>query len=115
MTLELAEHANAMAAQLGRRLQEIDGLDLLAPVQANAVFVQLPEPVIAAMHRRGWCVHTLIGSGGVRLSTIDRLQDGARLKSGRNICFHQNRSFNRPNIEKIDRQLTDHNGLLHSP
>lgn len=36
------------------------------PVQANAVFVQMPESLIEALHRKGWIFYTFIGSGHAR-------------------------------------------------
>lgn len=41
--LDLARHANAMAADLGRRLAGIEGVQLLQPVESNGVFVTLPR------------------------------------------------------------------------
>jgi len=40
---DLARHANAMAARLARAVQDIDGVTVTQPVQANAVFAILPE------------------------------------------------------------------------
>jgi threonine aldolase len=39
---------------------------LVHPVQANAVFVQLPEPLIEALRAAGWHFYTFIGSGHAR-------------------------------------------------
>jgi len=48
-----AEHANAMAARLGRAVEAIDGVELAHPVEANGVFATLPreaiDPVMEAM------------------------------------------------------------------
>ena len=65
--LGLAGHANTMAGRLAEALRSVDGLELLAPVEANAVFVRFPEPVIAKLHAKGWHFYTFIGSGGARL------------------------------------------------
>lgn len=46
--LELARHANAMAARLCEGLLKLEGVELAAPVQANEVFVRLPP----ALHAR---------------------------------------------------------------
>lgn len=67
--LENARQANAMAARLGERLAAIDGVRLLAPVQANAVFVQFPAATAAALQAKGWRFYTFIGAGGSRLMT----------------------------------------------
>lgn len=67
--LENARAANAMAARLGDKLSAISGVRLLAPVQANAVFVQFPPAVADALKARGWRFYTFIGAGGSRLMT----------------------------------------------
>jgi threonine aldolase len=63
--LRNAGRANALARQLEVELRTIPGLRILYPVQANAVFVQLPRPWAEALHRRGWHFYTL--AGGERL------------------------------------------------
>ncbi|MEZ5581349.1 MAG: beta-eliminating lyase-related protein, partial [Candidatus Competibacteraceae bacterium] len=65
--LRHAAHANHCAAVLEAALRELPEVELMFPRQANAVFVQLPEAVIAALHRRGWRFYTFIGVGGARL------------------------------------------------
>ncbi|MCC7147253.1 MAG: low specificity L-threonine aldolase [Phycisphaeraceae bacterium] len=65
--LKHAAHANAMAARLAAELAKIKGLSLLHPVQANAVFVQMPAPAAATLRQRGWRFYDFIGSGGCRL------------------------------------------------
>lgn len=50
--LRNAAHANAMAALLHERVRELPGLRVNHPVQANAVFVSLPEQALARLHRR---------------------------------------------------------------
>lgn len=62
-----ASHANAMARQLAGELQKFAGIEIIHPVQANAVFVQMPEPLIAALHADGWQFYTFIGTGHARL------------------------------------------------
>jgi threonine aldolase len=52
--LRNARHANAMAAKLGEGLAAIQGLALLYPVEANAVFVELPDPTIRALEAEGF-------------------------------------------------------------
>ena len=47
--LRLASHANALASQLGRELAALPGVRLIAPVQANLVFVAMPEAAIASL------------------------------------------------------------------
>lgn len=49
---ENAEHANAMAGRLGEGLSALPGVDVLYPVQANAVFVQAPATVLEPLRER---------------------------------------------------------------
>jgi threonine aldolase len=65
--LERAGHANRCARMLESGLRDIDGVDLLMPTQANAVFARLPGAVASGLRDRGWRFYTFIGSGGVRL------------------------------------------------
>jgi len=79
--LRHAAHANAMAQRLARGLSTVPQARLLAPVQANGVFVDLPRPTIDALHAKGWRFYAFIGETGVRLmcswdtpaETVDRL------------------------------------------
>lgn len=52
--LRHARHANTMAQTLAARLSSLPGVDVLTPVEANAVFVALPDAVVDALHARGW-------------------------------------------------------------
>jgi len=65
--LRNARHANDCAAYLEQQLLTIEGLALIVPRQANAVFFTLPQPVIASLQKKGWRFYTFIGAGGVRL------------------------------------------------
>jgi threonine aldolase len=47
--LRLAAQANALASRLGRELAAIPGVSLMAPVDANLVFVAMAEPAIDAL------------------------------------------------------------------
>jgi threonine aldolase len=66
--LRHARQANEMAAVLERGVREL-GYELLFPRQANAVFVELPAEVAAALRGKGWRFYTFIGEGGARLMT----------------------------------------------
>jgi threonine aldolase len=44
--LELARRANEMARRLADGISGLDGVEIIAPVQANGVFVRLPKEVI---------------------------------------------------------------------
>lgn len=52
--LRNARHANQMARRLAERLQSEAKLEILFPVESNAVFVQLDEQVSDGLRRRGW-------------------------------------------------------------
>lgn len=65
--LRHAAHANAMAQRLAHALAALPRLRLLAPVEANAVFVQLPPDVANALFARGWHFYAMIGEHGYRL------------------------------------------------
>jgi threonine aldolase len=60
-----AQHANAMARLLEEKLRRFPELRVLYPVQANAVFVEMPRPWTDGLHRRGWHFYTI--AGGERL------------------------------------------------
>ena len=64
--LEHARHANACALRLASGLREVEGVEILAPTQANAVFAQLPGVVREGLRERGWQFYTFIGAGGAR-------------------------------------------------
>jgi threonine aldolase len=51
--LRLAAHANQMAARLSAGLAALPGARLRHPTEANEVFVELPEPAIAALSAAG--------------------------------------------------------------
>ncbi|MGO4714521.1 threonine aldolase family protein [Bradyrhizobium sp. 2TAF24] len=58
-----AAHGNACAQRLARGIAGTPGLEIMFPVEANAVFVRLAEPALAALRRRGWRFYTFIGGG----------------------------------------------------
>jgi threonine aldolase len=49
--LDRARQANAHAAGLAARLASIQGVSLVAPVQANMIFLRMPEAGVAALDR----------------------------------------------------------------
>jgi threonine aldolase len=79
--LRHAAHANAMAARLAEGLAGMGEAHLLAPVEANGVFVDLPKHAIDALHANGWRFYAFIGDTGVRFmcawdttaESVDRL------------------------------------------
>ena len=64
--LKNAAHANHCARLLAQELLSVPEIKLVHPVEANAVFVQLPEPLLEALHNAGWHFYTFIGSGHAR-------------------------------------------------
>jgi threonine aldolase len=52
--LDNARHANAMASALAKGLRTVAGASLLQSVDANEVFVALPEATVAALERQGF-------------------------------------------------------------
>ncbi|WP_426362632.1 threonine aldolase family protein [Streptomyces sp. E-08] len=50
--LRNARHANAMARRLAAGVREVDGVEILYPVQANAVFARLPHEVSRRLQER---------------------------------------------------------------
>lgn len=64
--LRHARHANAMAQRLAAGLAGIPGARLLFPVEANGVFVALPDQVQQGLRERGWRFYTFIAAGGAR-------------------------------------------------
>ena len=90
--LKHARHANRCAVRLADRLEKEAGFAPVHPVDANAVFVSLPEKVAEGLRRRGWIFYNFIGSGVVRFmcswrttdAEIDELMgDLAGLQGGR--------------------------------
>ncbi|HJU21714.1 MAG TPA: low specificity L-threonine aldolase [Casimicrobiaceae bacterium] len=65
--LRHAAHANAMARRLAEGLSTIREARLLAPVEANGVFADLPKHAIDAMLAKGWRFYVFVGETGVRL------------------------------------------------
>ncbi len=65
--LRHARHANSMARLLADRLQALPGIDVVHPVEANAVFVRFPAGVIEKLQADGWYFYTFIGTGEARL------------------------------------------------
>lgn len=65
--LRHAAHANAMARRLAAAITVFPEARLLAPVEANGVFVDLPAVAIDGLHARGWHFYPFVGDTGVRL------------------------------------------------
>ncbi|MBO0766877.1 MAG: low specificity L-threonine aldolase [Hyphomicrobiaceae bacterium] len=52
--LKNAWHANAMARRLWEAIAKVPGVDLMAPVESNAVFVRLPAGAAEGLKQKGW-------------------------------------------------------------
>lgn len=64
--LENARRANRCSRRLAEGLSAIDGVSLMHPCQANAVFVRMPEDPLTRLRAMGWHFYTFIGTGGAR-------------------------------------------------
>lgn len=62
-----ARHANAMADRLAGRIRTMPGIALAQPVEANAVFADLPVAVQGDVRARGWRFYTFSGATLCRL------------------------------------------------
>jgi len=52
--LKNAWHANAMARRLWEGLSKVPGVDLMTPVESNAVFARMPPRVAEQLRQKGW-------------------------------------------------------------
>ncbi len=68
--LRNARHANAMASMLADGLVGLQGIRLLYPVQANELFVALPERAIVALQAAGAVFYRWIEAPGEALPVI---------------------------------------------
>ena len=62
--LQRSAHANRMATLLRERLARIEGVQLLFPTQANAVFARIPPVITRVLRERGWRFYDDVGPGG---------------------------------------------------
>jgi len=65
--LRYATHANAMAKRLADAVAGVPGTRLLAPVEANGVFMDVPLRMIEALRARDWKFYEFVGATGIRL------------------------------------------------
>ena len=76
-----ANHANTMARRLSERLRREAKLEVVFPVEANAVFIRLTDALESRLHGRGWHFYKFVEPDVYRLmcswatsdSEIDRL------------------------------------------
>jgi threonine aldolase len=64
--LRNAQHANAMARKLSERLAE--KIDIVLPVQANALFLRMPPQLAHDLHEGGWHFYKFIEPDVYRLT-----------------------------------------------
>ncbi len=65
--LRNASHANAMAQRLVERLRNDVRIEPVFPVEANAAFVRLSDPVVNRLHERGWHFYKFVEPDVYRL------------------------------------------------
>src|ERR1700730_7361329 len=74
--LKNAKHSNNLAQMLAERLRAEARIDIVFPVEANAVFLRMKEELVRELHRRGWHFYKFIEPDIYRLmcswSTTDR-------------------------------------------
>ncbi|MSP68276.1 MAG: low specificity L-threonine aldolase [Alphaproteobacteria bacterium] len=68
--LRLAGHANALARRLGEGLAGVPGVTFRFPVEANEVFPEMPEAMIAGLARAGFRFHRWGGPGSRTLRLV---------------------------------------------
>ncbi len=82
--LKNAVHANRCARQLEAMVAGLPGVEVMFPVESNAVFLRADEAVLAALRARGWHFYTFIGGGARFMFAWDA--DPARVEAlGRDI------------------------------
>ncbi|HEY0306648.1 MAG TPA: low specificity L-threonine aldolase [Acidobacteriaceae bacterium] len=59
--LRYAAHGNECAQRLAERVASVPELELMFKVEANALFLKMPEAMIDALRQRGWEFYTFIG------------------------------------------------------
>jgi threonine aldolase len=65
--LRNAEHANRASRQLAERLRVEAKIDIVFPVDANAVFLRMNERLVRGLHERGWDFYKFIEPDVYRL------------------------------------------------
>jgi threonine aldolase len=55
--------AIGLARLLAEKMTALDGVELLYPVQANACFLKLPDPIKDKLKAKGWRFYSFIGGG----------------------------------------------------
>jgi threonine aldolase len=68
--LKNARHANAMAKRLAEGLMVLPGANLAHPVEANEIFVDLPETAIRGLNADGFQFYRWLGEDKTRLRLV---------------------------------------------
>lgn len=61
--LRYAAQANALARELADGLRAVPGVEIIHPVEANAVFARLPAELDQRLREAGWVYYNFIGGG----------------------------------------------------
>jgi threonine aldolase len=80
--LRLAAHANAMASRVARGLAAIPGISLLHPVEANELFVLMPETVIDRLEEAGFLFYRWPTEEGPCIRLVTAFDTGAEAADG---------------------------------
>ncbi len=59
--LKNAKHANMLAAYFADSIEEIDGVHLMFPTDANEVFLKMKPEIEVGLRKRGWIFYNFIG------------------------------------------------------
>ncbi len=59
--LRNAEHANSCAKHFAAQISDLPGIQIAAPVEANAVFLSASDEILHSLQERGWKFYTFIG------------------------------------------------------
>jgi threonine aldolase len=70
-----ARHANASARRFADGIASLAGVELMAPVEANGVFLRMSEAVSRRLRERGWEFYTFIGGGARFMFAWDALSE----------------------------------------
>lgn len=83
-----ARHANRAAARLAEGLGNLPGVRLIDPVEANELFVDLPEPMVKHLAAKGFDfyrwgrptpgTHRMVTAWDTDLAAVDRVLEAAR-------------------------------------
>ena len=66
--LRHARHANGCARRLAAGLEHFPEIEFLAPVEANGVFVKLPDHLNSCLHAKGWRYYSFLGGSRLMCS-----------------------------------------------